>query len=172
MSVRLAVPADAAFLPAIERSAGEVFRTLPELAWIADHDVMSVEQHLSFIREGTCWVAVDGQGRITGFLSAERCTDAIHIWELSVDRAYQRQGIGDALKYTVESYARDEGLGAITLTTFRDVPWNEAYYQRLGYNTLPPTELDQRLAQILKDEVAHGLPGDRRCAMRKQLGAR
>ncbi len=34
--IRTSRDEDAALLPAIERSAGESFRLLPELAWIAD----------------------------------------------------------------------------------------------------------------------------------------
>jgi len=39
--------ADAAFLPTVERSAGEVFRTIPSLSWIADDDDRSVNAHLA-----------------------------------------------------------------------------------------------------------------------------
>jgi hypothetical protein len=65
--------------------------------------------------------------------------------------------------------ARDLGLNALTLTTFRDVPWNAPFYARFGFETLAPGELDPRLEAILRAEIAHGIPGDRRCAMRYWL---
>jgi hypothetical protein len=44
--IRLAEIRDAELLPGIERSAGERFRLIPELAWIADGDDLPVEHHL------------------------------------------------------------------------------------------------------------------------------
>lgn len=169
IQVRQAVEADASFLPAIERSAGEVFRTVPHLAWIATEDVMSVDRHLAYIRTGTSWVSVDARQKITGFLSAEHAPDALHIWEVSVCSVLHGQGIGRALMEQADQCARSLGLAAVTLTTFRNVPWNEPLYQRLGFETLKREALNARLAHILDNEAAHGLPGDQRCAMRKVL---
>lgn len=42
-------------------------------------------------------------------------------------------------------------------------------YHRLGFETLPQNRCDQRLVAILHQEVAAGLPGERRCAMRLML---
>lgn len=172
ITIRRAVAGDAQFLPAIERSAGEAFRTVPHLAWIADHDVMPVEEHLAYIATGTSWVAVDAANQITGFLSAEHTEDALHIWEVSVCSALHGQGIGRALMDCADSYAAEHGLAAVTLTTFRAVPWNEPLYQRLGFQTLNRRELGPRLTAILDNEAGHGLPGDQRCAMRKRLLSR
>ena len=79
------------------------------------------------------------------------------------------QGIGRRLIDAAIAAARVRGLSAVTLTTFRHVPWNAPYYQRLGFETLAAHQLNQRLAIILKGEVEAGLPGDRRCAMRLNL---
>lgn len=169
IAIRQAVEADAPFLPAVERSAGEAFLTVPHLAWIAADDVMSVERHLDYIRTGTSWVSVNEAGTITGFLSAEHAPDALHIWEVSVCSVLHGKGIGRALMKQAEQCARGFGLDALTLTTFRNVPWNEPLYHRLGYTTLERDQLNARLANILNNEAAFGLPGDQRCAMRKIL---
>ncbi len=39
---------DVAALPAIERAAGQRFRDVPELAWLADNEVICVEDHLGY----------------------------------------------------------------------------------------------------------------------------
>ncbi|WP_373691614.1 hypothetical protein [Hyalangium versicolor] len=65
------------------------------------------------------------------------------------------------------AYSRREGLAALTLTTFRGVPWNEPFYARLGFETLEGAAIGERLSAILRDEVLKGLPGERRCAMRR-----
>jgi hypothetical protein len=50
--IRAATLEDAQFLPEIERSSGEAFRAVPDLAWIADDAVMSAEQHAPLIEAG------------------------------------------------------------------------------------------------------------------------
>jgi predicted N-acetyltransferase YhbS len=168
VSIRLATPADAAMLPDIERSAGEIFREISGLEWIADDHVMTADQHLPAIFAGSVWVACE-DGALVGFLSAELASDALHIREVSVHAAVMGRGIGRQLIETAAMAAHISGLSVLTLTTFRDVPWNAPYYQRLGFEILAEADLDSRLASILADEVAAGLPGDRRCAMRQNL---
>jgi GNAT superfamily N-acetyltransferase len=167
--VRAATQADAPLLPAIERSAGEAFRAIPELAWIADGAVQSVEAHQAFARAGTSWVVVDQDEQIVGFLSAERCGGELHVWEIAVRRDQQGQGAGRALIDAALAHAKDHGLTAVTLTTFRDVPWNEPLYAHFGFVTLGAEQMGERLSQVLEDEGAAGLPLERRCAMRLAL---
>ncbi|MEK6636591.1 MAG: GNAT family N-acetyltransferase [Pseudomonadota bacterium] len=166
--IRVATPEDASLLPDIERSAGHLFREIVGLEWIADDHVMTVDQHLPAILAKSAWVACE-EGAPVGFLSAERTLDILHIREVSVLASVMGRGIGRRLIQSAIAAANELGLFALTLTTFRDVPWNEPYYQRLGFGTLAAADLDQRLATILADEVCAGLPGDRRCAMRLNL---
>ena len=166
-SIRLATKSDAVALPEIEQSAGELFRTLPELSWIADEPIGTAEEFLPLIEAGTVWVAEgDGSG-IVGELRGRIADDALHIVELAVSRAFQQRGIGRALIDVARSWAHDRGLRALTLTTFRHVAWNAPFYARYGFVELSDSQLGQRLATILRDEAAHGLPD--RCAMRLPL---
>lgn len=166
-SVRLATKSDAVALPQIEQSAGALFRTLPELAWIADEPIGEPEEFLPLIEAGTVWVAeVEGAG-IVGELRGRISDDALHIVELAVVRDFQQRGIGRALIDAAQVWARARGLHALTLTTFRHVAWNAPFYARYGFVELADAELDQRLAAILRTETEHGLPN--RCAMRLPL---
>ncbi|WP_394764211.1 GNAT family N-acetyltransferase [Phenylobacterium sp.] len=169
MVVRPALESDASLLPDVERSAGEVFRDVPALAWIADDEVQSEEQHRVYARAGNSWVAVDEGDRPLGFLSAEPCGEELHIWELAVRRDQQGRGAGRALFEACLRYARLRDLTAITLTTFRGLPWNEELYHRWGFETLVEENTGGRLADILSDEREHGLPSEQRCAMRLVL---
>ena len=166
--IRLAKPEDAPRLPDIERSAGHLFRQIAGLEWIAEDHVMTADQHLPAIRARTAWVACKDEAPV-GFLSAERTLDILHIREVSVLASVMGRGIGRSLIQAAIAAANESGLSALTLTTFRDVPWNEPYYQRLGFETVAADDLDQRLHSILAGEVSAGLPGDRRCAMRLNL---
>ena len=45
-------------LPEVERSAGEAFRDIPDLAWVADDEVTGPREHHRLASLGTSWVAV------------------------------------------------------------------------------------------------------------------
>ena len=166
VAIRLAVCEDAQFLPQIEQSAGELFRTLPDLAWIADEPIGTADEFLPLIRAGTVWVAEADAPGIVGELRATLADDCLHIVELAVARTFQQQGIGRALIDASANWARSRGLRALTLTTFRHVAWNAPFYARYGFVELP-ADSDGRLKAILLGEMAHGLPN--RCAMRLDL---
>lgn len=168
IAIRLATLADAPLLPVIEQSAGERFREAPGLEWIADDDNTPAEAYPPFIAEGTVWVA-EQDGRPIGFLAATAEGKALHVLELAVAREAQRRGAGRALLAVARDKARALGLAALTLTTFRDLAWNESFYRRQGYRTLAAGEMDERLAGYLAREIERGLPGERRCAMRLDI---
>jgi GNAT superfamily N-acetyltransferase len=155
-------------LPAVERSAGTLFRSLPELAWVADEPLGSAEEFLSAIAARTVWVGEDGEAGVIGELRGEVFGDCLHIVELAVANEFQRRGLGRALLVFAADAARARGLRAITLTTFRHVPWNAPFYARYGFVELTDAQLEARLRQTLLAEDARGLRN--RCAMRLQLG--
>lgn len=169
ISIRPASNSHVSLLPEIERSSAEIFRQSPGLEWIADDDVQSEEQHRAMIRDGIAFIAeVQGNG-VVGFLNGEVMPDALHIWQIAVHRDQQARGIGRKLLEAAERFAIDRGINALTLTTFRDVLWNEPYYQKLGFITLDREDVTARLKAILHAEVRAGLPAAQRCAMKKLL---
>lgn len=89
-----------------------------------------------------------------GFASVEIVDGTPHIWQLSVLPFFSRLGIGTALVEGVCDWATSHGYGAVTLTTYRDVPWNAPFYHRLGFRAL--TELTPELAAIRSHERAIG----------------
>ena len=167
-NIRIAEDWDAEALPDIERWAGQVFREIPELAWIADDEDLTVERHRELIAKGTSWVAVDHEDRPFAFLSTEIQDRELHIWEFSVCRDRQGLGIRRALLEKAIEDAKMRGLLAVTLTTFRDVIWKELFYKKLGFQTLDQ-ETGERLRGLLRREVERGLPESKRCAMRLVL---
>lgn len=167
-TIRHATKSDAIALPAIERSSGEAFRQIPELSWIADDTVTSQERHEALIKQGTAWVAYDSINVLTGFLTAQVHHDALHIWQMSVHSHQQRKGIGRDLIRAAEHWARSKHLTALTLTTFRDVPWNAPFYASCGFEFVDP-KLNKMLLATLETERQAGLPTEQRCAMTRPL---
>ncbi len=71
-----------------------------------------------------------------GFACVESVDGIPHIWQLAVHPDHGRQGLGRALVEAVCDWARFGRFEAITLTTFRDVPWNGPFYESLGFMTI------------------------------------
>lgn len=157
-----------ALLPAIERAAATRFGdTLPRsvLDDATPMDALTAAQHA-----GLLWVALEPGGEPVGFTIASACGARAHLEELDVLPEHGRRGVGSALVAAVEDWARENGLTEITLTTFRDVPWNAPLYARLGFHAIAEDELDVDLRQRLSHESAMGLDRASRQAMRKVLG--
>lgn len=166
--VRSSLPADAAALPAIERSAGQRFLAVPALAWIADDHIVSAELHREYAAKGMSWLAL-ADNRPVGFLLGEAMGSSLYIAEFSLHLAWQGKGIGRQLIDTVALWAREQGFTSLTLTTFRHVAWNAPLYQHLGFEILEDEALPGALRQKREEETAHGIPFESRCAMRLVL---
>ena len=168
ITLRATTLADTAALPAIERSAGQRFLRIPELAWIAEDQILSAAQHQAFAAAGMSWLAqVDALP--VGFLVAETLGSSLFIAELSLHQEWQGKGIGRRLIEYVAEQAREKGYTSLTLTTFRDVPWNAPFYAGLGFEILTDEALSTPLRQKREEEAAHGLAYESRCAMRLML---
>ncbi|KJK38585.1 GCN5 family acetyltransferase [Streptomyces variegatus] len=168
MRIRPAAPAELPALQDIERAAGAPFRDLgmPE---IADDEPPAPDVLERYRRAGRCWVAADERNRPAAYLLAEPVDGALHIEQVSVHPRAARRGAGSALLAHAADRARQEGLTALTLTTFTEVPWNAPYYARLGFQPLPEADLTPGLREIRATEAAHGLDRWPRVCMRKPL---
>jgi ribosomal protein S18 acetylase RimI-like enzyme len=104
---------------------------------------------------------------VVGFAHVELIEpDAAHLEELDVHPDHGRRGLGTRLVREVCAWAAARGHHAVTLTTFRDVPWNMPFYERLGFEEIPMSELTPGLRAVVDDETRRGLDPVRRVAMR------
>ena len=164
MLIRPARLKDAADLPAIEKSAAQLYSDAAGLAWLTDGPLIAQAEHESRILQHAVWVAETDEGVLTGFISTEIFDTDLHIWELSVHANWQRRGIATRLIDSAYRHAVARGLSALTLTTFSDLPWCAPAYAKRGFQPLQQPRL--RLQDCLDAEALHGLPPDRRVAMR------
>jgi ribosomal protein S18 acetylase RimI-like enzyme len=171
--IRQADTEDLPLLPVIERAAGAIFKSIPDLAFVADHDIMSLRDHVAMLRDGVTFVAqsLEGPeaGKVVGFICGRQIGKTLHIHEMSVDPKSQGRGIGSALMAAMLDDAISARCTQATLTTFSDVAWNDGFYKRLGFTIVSPDALDTRLQAILESEAQSGLPAARRCAMTIRL---
>jgi GNAT superfamily N-acetyltransferase len=168
-SIELAQPEHLQELPTIEQQAASLFR-----GWNVPESVLEettpLEEFQAAQAAGLLWVALSPHHHPVGFALVEREGRGLHLEELDVHPLYGRQGIGTALVKAVCAWARDSGYTAITLTTYRDIPWNGPWYARLGFEVLGVAELTSALRERVEAEAARGLDPDRRVVMRKALG--
>ncbi|MGW9299702.1 GNAT family N-acetyltransferase [Streptomyces cyaneofuscatus] len=172
MRIRSARRSDLRLLQDIERAAGEPFRTLG-MHSVADDDPPPLDLLESYRRAGRCWVATDplatSGDRPLGYVIADPVDGALHIEQISVDPVAARRGIGRTLIDRLATLAPGQGLTALTLTTFSDVPWNAPYYRRIGFRVLHERELTDGLRTIRGEEAQHGLDRWPRVCMRRDL---
>ncbi|CAI1909681.1 N-acetylglutamate synthase [Serratia ficaria] len=165
LQIRLARRRDIPLLMAVERSAAQLFRRLPEWRFIADGEVMSAQRHADFIERRSEWLAESREGAIAGFIAVQPQQADWHIAELSVADDWQRRGVGRQLIAAVADAAKRRGAHRLTLTTFAAVPWNAPYYRRLGFRPIEEPQLSPELRRHLAADAAHGFAADSRCAM-------
>ena len=155
----MARPGEFARLRAIELEADDLYLTVG----IGPFPVDDVHDRLD--QMAVVFVAGDPP---VGFVSVELLDGEAHIDQLSVLATHGGRGTGRALLDEAIRWARVEGLAGVTLTTFRDVPWNAPFYRRLGFEVV--TEPANGLAGRRADERSEGFDGfGPRVAMRLAL---
>ena len=154
--IRLAELDDIAAIRDIERKAGEPFREIG-MTSVADAELPSHALLAGFVTEQRMWVVDDGAGPVA-FIAASVVDDAAHVVQVSVLPERRGERLGAGLTDHLESWARSKGLRALTLTTFRDVPWNGPYYARIGFSELTPQPGTQ-LATLFDAEAKDFAPG-------------
>jgi GNAT superfamily N-acetyltransferase len=120
-------------------------------------------------RAGTVWVAVSEQDEPLGFAIAGRLGPDAYLHELDVEPAQARRGIGRALIRRVAAWAREQGDSSLVLSTFSDVPWNGAYYERLGFGVVPESQYTPEMAELHARE-GMTMRLESRVVMRASLG--
>ncbi|MGX6508374.1 GNAT family N-acetyltransferase [Rhodococcus sp. SJ-2] len=166
--VRLATELDLCVLQDIERAAGQPFADIG-MTLVAEDEPPTLDELRTYVDAGRCWAWLDGENRPVGYLIAELMDGAVHIEQVSVHPDAARHGVGRALIDHVAGWARDRGCTILSLTTFRDVPWNAPYYERIGFEVVEDSHLTPELEAILADERARAIGQWPRIAMVREL---
>jgi GNAT superfamily N-acetyltransferase len=118
-------------------------------------------------RDGHLWVALAYDAPV-GFAHVEVLEpNAVHLEEVDVCPEHGRRGLGTRLVMHVCEWAAAAGYEAVSLSTFRDVPWNMPFYARLGFSVVPDSEVRPVLRNVVENERRRGLDPSRRVIMRR-----
>jgi GNAT superfamily N-acetyltransferase len=158
-------PSDLPLLPAIELAAARLLAGhAPESVLAETTGSVELEEAQ---RHGHLWVALADEIPV-GFAHVKVLEpSSAHLAEIDVHPDHGRRGLGTALVRAVCEWAAAQEFRAVTLTTFREVPWNMPFYARLGFEEIPPDALGPALLAIVQDETRRGLDPACRVAMRR-----
>lgn len=117
--------------------------------------------------KGLLWVALADDVAV-GFACVKVLEPSFaHLEELDVHPTHGRRGLGRRLVMAVCDWAAAAGYEAVTLTTFRDPPWNMPFYASLGFTVLSSDTITAALAAKFDEEAGRGLDPELRVVMRR-----
>lgn len=156
--IRLARADEVTLLPAIERRAATVFRSVG-LDLVAALEPQAEAFFAERQRANRLWVAVSDDV-VVGFAAVDAVDDEAYLSEIDVEPAHQGRGLGRQLIEQVLLWALARQYPRLVLRTFRDVPWNGPFYERLAF--VPWTPSCEAFADLVDAEAELGLPIERR----------
>jgi GNAT superfamily N-acetyltransferase len=164
-TIARARPSDLPRLPAIELAAAKLLVGYAPDSVLAE--TTSLEEFKHARSRGHLWVALI-KGIPVGFAHVEVLEPgAAHLKEIDVHPDHGQRGIGTRLVKAVCNWAALAGHAFVTLTTFRDVPWNMPFYAKLGFLEIGSEDLSTALRSVVELETRRGLHPGRRVAMRR-----
>lgn len=168
--IRPARAEEAALLPEIERDAARRFHTV-DMPKIAEGDPLPVWRFADYIADGRALVCTSAADQPIGFLIWDIYDGDAYIHELDVMTAHAGHRLASRMIDAMAAEAAKRSLMALSLTTFRTVPWNAPYYARLGFRILEPGEIGPELRMEIMRQREYGLDISARVAMRRPVPA-
>ncbi len=165
LRLRAADLADIPTVRAIERASASRFLGT-DRAWLADDDPTDAETLAERVGSGGVLVACEGQVPVA-FVMFREVEGCGYVEQVDVLPTHERRGIGARLIAAVADLARARGWTALTLSTFKDVPFNAPYYRRLGFADVDV--LTPGMAEIRAEHEARGLDESTRVFMRREV---
>lgn len=148
--IRPLLPTDAPVLRSISESARQRYNDMPRFAYVAKTPPVA----LSRFQTGTGWVA-EGAEKILGYALVRRVDSALFLDNISTRPDAKGMRLGAKLMSKVLLEAARDGFEAVTLTTFREPPWNGPWFRRLGFVPLSENEIGPELAEIVTRQATY-----------------
>lgn len=151
LEIRPAALREFGLLPAIEAEADQALEALDPALSVADLPPPTVEDFA-----GAFHVIVAGRPPVA-FVRLAVVDGQAHLEQLSVSLDHARRGIGRALVMAAKRWAVEAGFHLMTLTTFRDVPFNAPFYASCGFAVVPIQDQGPELKAQRTQEAELGL---------------
>lgn len=151
-------------LIAVDQAANELFRGSSLLKAEAMDDHVPAEIFTSRIESGDAFVVRAPNTAPVGFTITSPRKRSLYLDQISVDPAYGKKGLGRALIANVLADARSRKFRRVTLSTFRDLPWNGPFYASCGFREIPRKKLTDWMLK-LEEIQSEDLDVSARCFM-------
>jgi GNAT superfamily N-acetyltransferase len=141
---------------------------MDELVAITVADPYMASHGAAHLADDSLFVAMAGDD-VAGYIAMAAIDGMAHICEIDVHPSHTGHGLGRLLMAAGEDWARAQGMSALTLTTFIDVPWNGPWYARQGFGIFSQPDWPPGHADIWQGQLASALDCSRRCLMIRQI---
>ncbi len=155
-------------LVSIDREANTLF---------ADTGLLSPDALLDPVPQGVLVGAIEARevfvarhrasAQACGFAMTSQRGPSLYLEQVSVHPDHGRKGLGTALVRRVVEDARDRKFDSVTLSTFRDLPWNGPFYKSLGFREIRPGDQTDWMQELTALQ-AESLDVSKRCFMRRR----
>lgn len=171
-SIRHAHPEEYGRLAAIEEQADEIYRSLPGFEGLLE-EVGIVRANSAGGPDEKYKLVADENGQLVGMSVCDPVDDCLYLAQLSVVPDSQGKGVGTRLVQESLVLARSEGYRGLMLCTFGNVPWNQPFYEKCGFDVVAPSTCGPTFAaKATRDAARWGSYGPRVAMGRFFDGAR
>jgi GNAT superfamily N-acetyltransferase len=128
----------------------------------ADHPyaLAEVARWDQILRAGHLFFACSPAGQPVGFAALCLVDGLPFLDQISVRRAAMRRGVGRSLMAFAQRWSASRG--ALWLTTYRHVPWNGPWYEKVGFVRVAESKWGPELRALVESERgALPCPGER-----------
>jgi len=157
-------------LVAADRAASMLFEDTGLISPEALTDTIPHDAFAEAIKAEHVIVARHIEGYAVGFTLTSLRGKGLYLDQISVHPEHGQCGIGTELMMHLLQDAEDRKLPYVTLSTFRDLPWNAPFYASMGFREIHRNKFDEFMFEIeeaqrpLMDVAA-------RCFMRRRVRA-
>lgn len=164
-----ALPEDVNRLIEVDLAAGQLFAPTGLLSDDALHDhVPEAVLHQAIEAEDLLKTSTQ-DGMLAGFALVSRRGGTLYLDQISVHPEHGRRGLGAELVRRVLLIAKQRRLKQVTLSTFRDVPWNGPFYGKLGFREIARKDMADWMLELERIQ-AESLDVSQRCFMVRKIG--
>lgn len=139
----------------VDKAASRLFEPTGLLHAEALDDHVSAGALKAAIERNDLDVARAPQAGPVGFALVSNLGEGLYLDQISVHPSHGQQGIGTRLVEHVLRTAQTRGHPYVTLSTFRDLPWNAPFYAALGFEVLPREALQPSMLEIEAAQKPH-----------------
>lgn len=159
---------DVSALVQIDRAAATLFAPTGLLSPSALFDYVPATVFSDALAIGHVHVMRDGDAQPVGFTLTSGRGRGLYLDQISVHPDHGRQGLGRSLMLRVLQNAEERHLPIVTLSTFRDVPWNAPFYASMGFKEIVRDKLDPFMLEIERAQ-SEFMEVTKRCFMQRRV---